>query len=151
MLGLPYAFASHFSPQALHQAIRIYRESFQPSTQLDRPYVIVGANVFTADTDAQARNHLEASRRARVRNLFSRGEQRLNDDDVDAVLRSPQAAHIDQMLTYSAVGTPETVVDYLDEFQRATAADELIVVHHAPAVASRLRSVELLAEAANLA
>ena len=149
MLGLPYAFASHFAPQALYQAIRIYRESFQPSTQLDRPYVIVGANVVAADTEAEARRTLEASRRARVRNLFSRGQQRLNDDEVEAILRSPQAAHIDQMLTYSAVGTPDTVVAWLDEFQRDTGADELIVVHHATSVAGRLRSVELLAEAAN--
>ena len=151
MLGLPYGFASHFAPQALHQAIRIYRESFQPSTQLDRPYVIAGVNVVAADTDAEARANLEASRRARVRNLFSRGEQRLNDDEVEAVLRSPQAAHIDQMLTYSAIGTPDVVVAYLDDFQRATGAEELIVVHHAPSVAGRLRSVELLANAANLA
>ena len=149
MLGLPYAFASHFAPQALYQAIRIYRESFQPSTQLDRPYVIVGANVVAADTEAEARRTLEASRRARGRNLFSRGQQRLNDDEVEAILRSPQAAHIDQMLTYSAVGTPDTVVAWLDEFQRDTGADELIVVHHATSVAGRLRSVELLAEAAN--
>ncbi len=150
MLGLPYAFASHFAPQALHQAIRIYRENFQPSAQLDRPYVFAGANVVAADTEADARSHLEATRRARVRNLFSRGEHRLNNDEVDAVLRSPQAAHIDQMLTYSAVGTPATVAAYLDEFQRSTGADELIVVHHATSVAGRLRSVELLADAANL-
>ncbi|MCE9620866.1 MAG: LLM class flavin-dependent oxidoreductase [Actinomycetia bacterium] len=150
MLGLPYAFASHFSPQALHHAIHAYREGFQPSAQLDRPYVFAGVNVVAADTEAEARSHLEATRRARVRNLFSRGEQRLNDDEVDSVLRSPQAAHIDQMLTYSAVGTPDTVAAYLDQFQRDTGADELIVVHHATSVAGRLRSVQLLAEAANL-
>lgn len=149
-LGLPYAFASHFAPQALHDAIRIYRERFQPSTQLDRPYVIAGVNVVAADTDAEARVHLEGTRRARVRNLFSRDDQPLTDAEVDSVLRSPQAAHIDQMLTYSAVGTPDSVVAYLDEFQRHTGADELIVVHHATSVAGRLRSVQLLAEAAGL-
>ncbi len=150
-LGLPYAFASHFAPHSLHEAIRIYRANFQPSAQLDRPYVIAGVNAVAADTDAEAHANLEATRRARVRNLFSREGQPLTDEEVTGVLRSPQAAHIDQMLTYSAVGTPDKVVAYLDEFQRRTGADELIVVHHATAVANRLRSVELLAEAAGLA
>ncbi len=151
MLGLPYGFASHFSPQLLHQAIRIYRERFEPSEQLEQPYVIAGVNVVAADTEAEARTHLEATRRARVRNLFGRDGQPLTDADIDAILRSPQAAHIDQMMTYSAVGTPDTVAAYLDEFQEATGADELIVVHHATTVTGRLRSVELLADAVDLA
>jgi len=151
MLGLPYGFASHFSPQLLHQAISTYRDRFQPSEQLEQPYVIAGVNVIAADTEATAREHLEATRRARVRNLFVRDQQPLSDADVDAILRSPQAAHVDQMMTYSAIGTPPTVAAYLDEFQDATGADELIVVHHATSVAGRLRSVELLADAVDLA
>ena len=151
MLGLPYAFASHFSPQLLHQAIRIYRERFEPSEQLQRPYVIAGVNAFAADTEADARTHLEATRRARVRILFARGDTPLSDADIDQILRSPQAARVDQMMTYSAVGTPATVANYLDEFQEATGADELIIVHHATTVDGRLRSVELLADAVDLA
>jgi luciferase family oxidoreductase group 1 len=150
MLGLPYAFASHFAPHALHDAIRLYRERFEPSVQLDRPYVFAGVNAVAADTDAAAHRHLEATRRARVRNLFGSQDKPLTDDQVDAILRSPQAAHVDQMLTYSAVGTPDTVAAYLDDFQRHTGADELIIVHHADTVAGRLRSVELVADAANL-
>ena len=146
-LGLPYAFASHFAPQALDDAIRIYRTRFEPSTQLDRPYVIVGVNVIAADTDTTARTQFEATRRARIRHLFTRDDAHLTDTQVDAILDSPQAAHVDQMLTYSAVGTPNTVAEYLNDFQRHTAADELIVVHHADTVANRLRSVELLADA----
>ena len=146
-LGLPFGFASHFAPQSLHDAIRIYRSRFQPSHQLDRPHVIAGVNVIAADSDAAARAQLERTRRARTRNLFGRGEQRLTDDEVDAILRSPQGAYVEQMLTYCAVGTPPTVAAYLDEFQQATGADELIVVYQADGVATRLRSVELLASA----
>jgi luciferase family oxidoreductase group 1 len=150
MLGLPYGFASHFAPQLLHEAIRVYRERFEPSAQLERPYVIAGVNAVAADTEGEALQHLEATRRKRVRNLFGRDDRELSDAEVDAILRSPQAAHVDQMMTYSAVGTPATVAAYLDEFQQATGADELIVVHHATTVAGRLRSVELVADAVEL-
>lgn len=150
MLGLPYAFASHFSPGALDEAIRVYRERFEPSAQLEQPYVFAGVNVIAADSDADARDHLEATRRRRVRSLFGRDDQPLTDAEVDTILRSPQGAHVDQMMTYSAVGTPDAVVAYLDNFQRQTRADELIVVHHAANIAGRLRSVELLAAAADL-
>lgn len=149
-LGLPYAFASHFAPQALHDAIRVYRERFEPSSQLDRPYVIAGVNVIAADTDAAARAQLETLRRALIRNLLGRADVALTDDQVEALLCSPQGAFVDQMLTYRAVGTPSAVVTYLDDFQRRTGADELITVHHASTVASRLRSVELLADAVGL-
>src|SRR3954465_2525570 len=151
ILGLPYAFASHFAPAALHQAIQVYRDDFKPSDQLDQPYVMAGVNVIAADTDADAQAMFQKSRRARVKNLFSRGEARLTDEEVDAVLASPQAAAVDQMLVYSAVGTPDAVVAFLDDFQETTGADELVTVHHADSVARRLRSVELLADAAGLA
>lgn len=150
MLGLPYGFASHFAPQALHQAIAIYRERFEPSTQLEQPYVIAGVNVIAADTDEAARSQLESTRRARVRNLFGRHDQPLSDEQIEAILESPRAAHVDQMMTYTGVGTPDAVVEYLDGFQRETDADELITVHQADSVAGRLRSIELLAEAADL-
>lgn len=144
ILGLPYAFASHFAPQALHEAIQLYRERFTPSAQLDRPYVIAGVNVIAADTEDAAQANLEIVRRARVRGFFGRDGE-LTDDQVEAILHSPQAAAIEQMLTYSAVGTPQAVATYLDEFVAQTGADELMTVHHAPGVAERLRSVELLA------
>jgi luciferase family oxidoreductase group 1 len=150
VLGLPYGFASHFAPQLLHEAIRIYRESFEPSAVLDQPYVIAGVNVIAADTDEEARSQKEIMRRVRIRSLHSRGDIPLTDDEVEAILRSPQGAVIDQMTTYMAAGTPDRVVAWLAEFQRQTGADELITVHHAPSVAQRLRSVELTAEAAGL-
>lgn len=150
VLGLPYAFASHFAPRALHEAIAAYRERFTPSPQLDRPYVMAGINVIAADTDTAAREQFELTRRARVRNLFSRNGKPLTEDQVDGVLRSPQAAHVDEMLTYCAVGEPGRVAEQLESFAGDTGADELVTVHPASTVTNRLRSVELLAEAVDL-
>ena len=150
VLGLPYGFASHFAPQALHPAIQLYREQFQPSEQQAEPYVIAGVNVIAADSEDEARRLEDHSKRARIRSLFTRGEGRLSDEDVEAILHSPQAAHVEQMMQYRAVGTPDQAVAYLDDFQQATGADELITVHHGDSVAARLRSVELLAKAAGL-
>src|SRR6476661_1941192 len=145
-LGLPYAFASHFAPQALESAVAIYREQFRPSAQLDAPYVIAGVNVLAADTTEAAAEQLAASRRARAAALFGRGQE-LSDEQADQLLAQGASVHVDQMLTYAAVGTPDEVGDYLDGFRKLADADELIVAHQAPTVADRLRSVELLAEA----
>ena len=149
LLGLPYAFASHFAPQALHDAIQIYRERFTPSPQLEQPYLIAGVGVIAAATPDAAAVQLEATRRARAKNLFSRGDRRLSDEEVEALLRSPQGAAVDEMLTYTAVGSPADAAAYLDNFQQKTGADELITVHYASSVADRVRSVELLAGAAD--
>ncbi|HEY7626067.1 MAG TPA: LLM class flavin-dependent oxidoreductase [Ilumatobacteraceae bacterium] len=149
-LGLPFAFASHFAPQALHQAVEIYRSRFEPSAELDHPHVIAGVNVIAADTEAGAQQQFVAARRRRVRSLFSRDGEVLSDDDVDRILRSPQAAHVEQMMTYVAVGVPSVVKAYLDDFAAHARADELMVVHQADSVAARLRSVQLLAEAVDL-
>lgn len=145
-LGLPYGFASHFAPQALHEAIEIYRERFEPSEQLARPYVIVGVNVIAADSEAAAKEQLEWRRRAFARSVFGRPGHRLSDVELDAVLRSPQALVLEQMFTYTALGTPDAVKAYLDHFQSHVEADELMVVHQTNTIASRLRSLELLAE-----
>jgi luciferase family oxidoreductase group 1 len=149
--GLPYAFASHFAPDALHQAIAAYRSEFKPSAQLDEPYVIAGVNVTAADTTDAAKTQCQAVRRARAASLFARrvgfSPAEITDEQADELLASGAAMHVDQMLTYSAVGTPREVSEYLDDFQRKTGADELIVVHQAPSIEDRLRSVTLLAEA----
>jgi luciferase family oxidoreductase group 1 len=146
-LGLPFGFASHFAPQALHEAIRIYRDRFEPSQQLERPYVIAGVNVIAADTEDAAAVLLEKRRRAFARSLFSRPGHRLGDDELDMILRSPQAVQLEQMLIHTAVGTRDVVKAWIDRFQARVQADELMTVHHADTVASRLRSIELLAEA----
>jgi len=145
-LGLPYAFASHFAPQMLEPAVAAYRREFKPSEQLDAPYVIAGVNVIAADTSAEARQQLQDSRRTRAVALFGRGLS-LSDEQADQLLAQGAAQHVDQMLTYAAVGTPAEVGEYLDGFLKTADADELIVAHQAPTTEARLRSVTLLAEA----
>ena len=145
-LGLPYAFASHFAPQALEAAVAAYRREFRPSEQLDRPHVIAGVNVLAADTTEEAQRQLQVSRRFRATALFGRG-QALTDEQADQLLAQGAAQHVDQMLTYAAVGTPAEVGEYLDGFVKLADADELIVAHQAPTTEGRLRSVSLLAQA----
>jgi luciferase family oxidoreductase group 1 len=146
VLGLPYGVASHFAPQLLHDAVALYREQFEPSEQLDAPFVIAGVNVLAADTDAEAQDQLHRTKKARVRNLFGRGGRRISDLEAEQILRSPQAVHVEQMLRYSAVGTPDVVRDAVTDFAKDADADELIVVHMAPTITARLRSLELLAD-----
>jgi luciferase family oxidoreductase group 1 len=146
-LGLPYAFASHFAPHALQDAVSIYRERFTPSAQLEEPWVIAGVGAIVAETEESAAEQLEAARRLRARALFSRG-RKLTEKDIDLILSSPQGGGaVDEMLTYNAVGTPERAGAYLDHFRDQAGADELIVVHQSNSVDNRLRSVELLADA----
>ncbi len=152
-LGLPYAFASHFAPAALDDAIAAYRAEFRPSEQLASPYVIAGANVVAADTTAAAQEQQQAIRRQRAVGLFARSrgvsstDLDFSDEDADRLLAHGLAAHVDEMLTVAAVGTPSEVGDYLDRFVARTGADELIVTHQSPSVDARLQSVRLLAEA----
>lgn len=151
LLGLPFAFASHFAPQALHSALRIYRERFTPSSTLSEPYAIAAISVIAADTEEMAARQFERRRRMFVRHRLSRpGMPRLTDDEVDAFLRTPQASSIDEIFTYSAIGTPDRVMSIIDEFQESTGVNEVITAHHAESTEMRLRSIELLAEAANL-
>jgi luciferase family oxidoreductase group 1 len=150
-LGLPYAFASHFAPAALLDAIAVYRKEFRPSAQLGEPYVMAGVNVIAADSTEAAREQLLEIRRIRAVSLHGRRlgleDRDFTDDEADQLLAAGVAAQVDQMLTYSAIGTPPEVGDYLDEFVRLTGADELITVHQVPSAEGRLRSVTLLAEA----
>jgi luciferase family oxidoreductase group 1 len=145
-LGLPYAFASHFAPQMLEPAVAAYRQEFRPSAQLDRPYVIAGVNAIAADTTEDAQRQLQETRRIRAVTLFGR-RQDLSDAETDLLLESAAGRHVDQMFTYSAVGTRDEVRDYLEGFAKKADADELIVAHQSPTIEERLRSVTLTAEA----
>jgi luciferase family oxidoreductase group 1 len=145
-LGLPYAFASHFAPRFLHEAITVYREQFKASAQQAEPYVIAGVGVIAAETEESAAAQHEAARRIRARALFGRG-RKLSEDDVTDLLASPQAAAVDEMLAYTAVGLAEEAATYLRSFAAETEADELITVHYSDSVPNRLRSVELLSSA----
>jgi luciferase family oxidoreductase group 1 len=143
-LGLPYAFASHFAPRHLHEALAVYREGFRPSAQQSEPYAIAGVGVIAADSSESAASQLAAARRVRARAVLGRG-RKLSDDDVTELLASPEAALVDEMLACTAVGTAEEVAAYLQSFAADTGADELITAHYSDSVPNRLRSVELTA------
>lgn len=148
-LGLPYAFASHFAPAALDQALAAYKSEFQPSEQLSEPYAIAALNVIAADSREDAELQKQRTLRARVR-LFVPGGSSLTRDEADMILASPQGQKIAEMLTYTAVGTSDDVREYLEGFAERTGASELITAHQGPGVDSRLRSVELTAQASGL-
>jgi luciferase family oxidoreductase group 1 len=151
VLGLPYAFASHFAPHALFDALQVYRENFKPSEQLAEPYAMAGVGVIAAADKAEAERQLKVTRRIRVKSLFkTAGGGKLTEEEVDQILDSPRARAVDEMLTYSAVGTGPEAAAYLADFQAKTGAQELITVHYSDSVDNRLRSVEILAEAAAL-
>ena len=148
-LGLPYAFASHFSPQALRQAVATYRHEFQPSEQLAQPYVIAGVNVIAADSDDEAQAQLHTVRRSRVRMFVQKGIT-VTDEQADEILASPQGQQIAEMMRYTAVGTPDVVKEFLDGFAVHADADELMVAPSSPGIEARLRSLELIADVSDL-
>ena len=148
-LGLPYAFASHFAPQALTRPSPSTAREFTPSEQLAEPYVIAGVNVVAADTTEEARALQLQAQRIRVSRLLGRGRI-FTDAEADAVLESPAGRQLQQMARYTAVGTPDEVRDYLDRFAEQARADELIVVSMAPGTAATLRTFEQLAHFAEL-
>ena len=144
--GLPYAFASHFAPGALLDAVAAYRRHFRPSAQLESPYVIAGVNVIAAETDEAAHEQFAIVRRRRLARFLTPGRT-LTDEEADAVLESPQGRQIAQMMHYSAVGTPELCATYLREFAHHAGVDEVITAHASPTIEERLASVDLLADA----
>ena len=145
--GLPYAFASHFAPDALFDAIRIYRERFQPSAQLDAPYVMPGINVVAADTDEEARRLFTSIQQRfvdMVRN--QRGQLPPPIDDIERYWSPAEKAHVTRMLACSFVGSKETVKRELERFVEQTGANELMASGAVYDHAARLRSYEILAE-----
>jgi luciferase family oxidoreductase group 1 len=145
-LGLPYGFASHFAPEALEQAVALYRSEFRPSTQLAAPHVLAAVNVVAADSADEAAQRLHAVQRDRVKRFLSRGGHELTDDEAEVVLDAPAGAQIRSMTRYTAAGTPDVVVKYLEDFALRADADELIVTFPVVDRAAWSHSVELLAE-----
>ena len=148
MLGLPYAFASHFAPAELDHALEIYRSRFQPSEQLDKPYVMLGLNVFAAPTDAEAKLLFTSLQQAFV-NLRTGRPGRLPPpvEGYDQTLEPMAKTMLGQALSCAVVGSPETVRQGIDAFVRRTGADELMVTAQIFDHAARVRSFEILAEA----
>ena len=146
VLGLPFAFASHFAPPALQAAVKIYRAQFRPSEQLDRPHVIAAVNVIAADTDSDADAQFVASSRARVARFIG-GDRAISPGEIDALVASPQGQQVLGMMRYRAVGTPAQVESQLAAFRAHADADELMLVLASPSIEARLRSAELVAPA----
>jgi luciferase family oxidoreductase group 1 len=151
LLGLPFAFASHFAPADLEPALEIYRARFQPSAQLERPYVVLGTNVFAADSDDEARFLASSMQQAFV-NLRSGRPGKLPPPvrDFEGVLSGAARAMLAQVLECSAIGGPDTVAKALRAFAARTGADELMVSSMIYDHAARLRSYEIAAAAAGV-
>lgn len=148
-MGLPYAFASHFAPDAMMQAIEIYRATFRPSKQLQKPYIMLGCNVIAADTDDEAR-FLFTSIQQQFRNL-RRGTPGQLPPPTDHIDWSPlEKAGIDRALSCAFVGSANTVQAKLHEFVEKTGADEIMVTAAIHDHAKRLRSFEILADIVKL-
>ncbi len=147
MLGLPYAFASHFAPAQLMQAIELYRATFKPSAQLAKPYVMLGFNVVAADTDEQAQVCATSMQQAFV-NLRSGRPGKLPPPRPGYLDRAGPAecALLDSVLSCSAIGSPETVRRGLQAFIARTGADELMITSQIFEHAARLRSYEIAAQ-----
>ena len=128
LLGLPYAFASHFAPDALEQALAIYRERFQPSAQLQAAHAAAGVNVILAETDEEARR-LFTSIQMRFVGMFrnDRGLLQPPIDDIETYWTPMEKAQASRMLACSFVGSPDTVMRELRAFIARTRVDELIV------------------------
>ena len=148
-MGLPFAFASHFAPAAMFQAIAIYRERFRPSQQLAKPYVMLGLNVVAADTDAEARFLFSSLQQAFVAlRQGNPGPVKPPVADYERTLGPGELAGLDQMLAAAIVGSEATVAAGLESFIRRTRAEEVIVATQVYDHALRVRSLELTASAA---
>jgi luciferase family oxidoreductase group 1 len=146
MLGLPYAFASHFAPDALMPALDLYRRHFKPSRQLDKPYVMVAANIIAADTDVEARRLFTSLQQSFVKlRRGMPGKLAPPVDDINTWASPAELAGLSHSLAYSFVGAPETVARGVESFLKMTQADELIVSGHIFDHAARLHSYELAA------
>jgi luciferase family oxidoreductase group 1 len=146
-LGLPYAFASHFAPEAMMQALQVYRSTFRPSRQLDRPYAMLGVNVFAAATDAEAQRLFTSLQQAFMRlRRGDPGQLPPPVDDIDALSTPIERAGVESALKYSMVGSPDTVRRGLTAFIDQTKADELMITGQIYDHAARLKSFEIAAE-----
>ncbi len=149
-LGLPYVFASHFAPQQFAPAIRIYREHFKPSDQLDKPFLMPCVNVILADTDEQA-EYLSTSMKQMMMGIVT-GERKPMPppvDDIEKVWSPHQKMAVQQMLTYSFIGSPETVKKQISQFIEKTGSDEVMIASYIYDKDERLKSYRLFSDMMN--
>jgi luciferase family oxidoreductase group 1 len=149
-LGLPYAFASHFAPQQLIPTLRIYRERFKPSDQLEEPYFMPCVNVIASDTDEQA-EFLSTSMLQMFMGVVTgdRSPMKPPVDSMDGIWNEHTRYAVKQMLAYSFIGSAESVKSDIEQFLEQTGADELMVSTYIFDHEQRIRSYELLAEVMN--
>lgn len=144
-LGLPYAFASHFAPTHLEEAIKVYRERFNPSEQLAEPYVIAAVNVIASDTAEDAQHQLEKAKRSRVKNMVGQGRD-YSEAEIDMLMNSAPGQQILSMLKYTTAGTAAEVKDYLTRFTNLVEADELMLSPLSPTEEGVHKTLDLVAE-----
>jgi luciferase family oxidoreductase group 1 len=146
-LGLPFAFASHFAPDYLQAALQIYRREFKPSPHLEKPYVMIGAGVYAAETDGEAQ-HLFTSAQQQILSLIRGRPGKLPPpvESMDPLWSPAERAAIEHRAQYTAVGSAETVGKRLRQMFETTAADEMILTGQIHDHAARLRSFEIAAE-----
>ncbi|MGI8819333.1 MAG: LLM class flavin-dependent oxidoreductase [Chthoniobacterales bacterium] len=146
-LGLPFAFASHFAPDYLDAALALYRRNFQPSAALRQPYAIVGAGVYAAESDAEARR-LFTSAQLMTRSLITGRPGKLPPpiESMDGTWSPAERRAIEQRTRYTAVGSAETIRRQMEALLDQTAADEIMIMAQIHDHAARLRSFELAAQ-----
>ena len=148
MLGLPYAFASHFAPQAMKEAVSIYRERFKPSAQLSKPHVMIGCNVVVSDTEDEARKLFNSSQQQFTRMVRgTRGQLPPPVDDIENFWSPTEKEQVSSMLACSFYGSPATIKEKVLTLIETTGADELMVAAAIWDHQARVRSFELLAQA----
>jgi len=146
-LGLPFAFASHFAPDALMQALAIYREQFEPSPTLDAPYAMVAVNIIAADSDAEARRQFTSAQQSFVNLRRGHpGKVPAPIDDINSFWTPFERAQVEHSLSCSFVGTADTVAQQLTPLLERTRPDELIVAAHFHDHGARMRSIQIAAE-----
>ncbi|WKD58878.1 LLM class flavin-dependent oxidoreductase [Corynebacterium caspium] len=149
--GLPYSFASHFSPKELVEAVRHYRENFQPSQYLDSPYVIAALNITAAPTTELALQHHRETKRRWVSQMAGRGKGSLSEEELDSLMDSPTAARILARRRYTAVGDGPTIQEYLNDFAKLAQADELLLAVQSPTQTDTAQALKVIAQAWGLA
>jgi luciferase family oxidoreductase group 1 len=146
-LGLPFAFASHFAPDYLHEALLLYRRNFKPSEVLAAPRVMVGVGVVAAESDEEARRLFTSAQQQILSMVRGKpGQMPPPVDSMDGLWSPVERQHVEQRTRVSAVGSPATVRSRLQRLLEETRADELILTAHIYEHAARLRSFELAAQ-----
>jgi luciferase family oxidoreductase group 1 len=147
ILGLPYAFASHFAPDEMMRALEVYRTGFRNSAQLERPYAMLTVNIFAADTDEEARRQFTSLQQAFLNLRRGRpGRVPPPIDDIDSFWTPEEKAGVAHALMYSFVGCAETIEPELRAFLAKTRPDELMIAGHFHDPAARVRSLEITAQ-----